>query len=185
MRLALAASVIGSAAMAEPALYGSVAADLNGDELTDLAVLVGESDLSLAIFGQEEEYGPMFVLGEAPALAWLGSLNEPPRMEATPGGSLRVTSSNWGIGRNKWEMTLTIAYRRDAFRIAGLTYQEVDTLDLAAGFSCDINLLSGRGNVMGAGENAREQEIRVEMDAPSIEEWDHAMITEICPGPDP
>jgi hypothetical protein len=68
-------------------------------------------------------------------------------LEAGRGGSLRVLSLNEGIGRNKWTQTLTIAFRKDRFVVAGLTYATYDTLDLddpASNYTCDVNFLTGR-----------------------------------------
>lgn len=170
-------------ALADPAVMGSLAGDLDGDGRAELAVLIGESDLSLAIFTQPVAHGPMRLAAEGPGLAWMGSLAEPPSMEITPSGSLRVTSSNWGIGRNKWEMTLTIAHRDGAYRMAGVTFNEIDTLDLDAGRGCDVNLLSGKGLLTFTAEGRPDRQIRAGLGPVPISQWTPDSIALAC-GPD-
>lgn len=168
---------------AEPAVITSLAADLNGDTRPELAVLIGESDVALAIFGQDEDFGPVRLLAESPAIAWIGSRHEPPRLDATAAGSLQVTSSNWGVGRHKWEMTVTVAYRDDAFRIAGVTFAEVDTLVENSARQCDVNLLSGRGVISAGGEDDTQTQISAGLPAVAIEAWTPDSIARAC-GPD-
>jgi hypothetical protein len=67
-----------------------------------------------------------------------------PSIEALPGGSIAVHSQNSGIGRNRWEQTLTIAYRNDQFVIAGYTHDYHDTIDLNDSGTCDYNVLTGK-----------------------------------------
>jgi hypothetical protein len=52
---------------------------------------------------------------------------------------------NEAIGRNRWHLTLTIAWRDGAYRVAGVTYGHYDTLDPENSGGCDLNLLTGRG----------------------------------------
>lgn len=59
-------------------------------------------------------------------------------------GSLQVYSYNDAIGRNRWESTVTIAYRKNGLTLAGFTYSERDTLDLSSSV-CDVNLLNQKG----------------------------------------
>ena len=180
---ACALILVAAQAQADPLVMETLAADLDEDGRKELAVLVGESDISLAIFGQTEDYGPMRLVAEGPGLAWMGSLNEPPRMEITEAGSLRVTSSNWGIGRNKWEMDVIVAWRSGAFRVAGIRFVEVDTLELESGRSCDVNLLTGRGILTSNREDAPDIAVRAVIGAVPIEDWPENGIAQAC-GPD-
>lgn len=63
----------------------------------------------------------------------------------TPSGSIQVERAHLGIGRHKWILTITLAFRNDAIRVAGVTYQWYDTLKLEEGGTCDLNLLTGKG----------------------------------------
>ena len=170
-------------AWAEPRVVASVAGDFDGNGRADLAVLLGDNTVALAIFEEIEAYGGLRLVAEGPDIAWMGSLNEPPRIEVTEAGSLRVTSSNFGIGRNKWEMALTIAYRRDAYRVAGITFVEVDTLDLEnLQLRCDLNLLTGRGTLSGPKENQPERPVEVKAEAVPIEAFEADMVGQLCHG---
>lgn len=183
MRLAAAFAMFAAPAAAEPVVLASLASDLNGDGRAELAVLVGESDMTLAIFEQKEDYGPLLLAAQGPAIAWMGSLNEPPVLEVTPSGSLRVQSSNWGIGRHKWEMSLTIAFRRDAYRVAGVTFGEVDTLTPDSARQCDVNLLTGKGRITAMGGGETGTEIASALDAIPIQDWPENGVQLAC-GPD-
>lgn len=169
---------------ADPAVVAQLSQDLDGDGLAELALVIGESDLSLAIFGQTEANGPVALRAEGPTLGWMGSLNEPPRLAVTPQGSLQVTSSNWGIGRHKWEMTLTIAHREGQYRVAGLTFGEVDTLQEYSTFSCDANLLTGDVILSGPGEDLTERRDKTIVPALPISEWTPDLVRAVCPNGD-
>jgi hypothetical protein len=67
------------------------------------------------------------------------------RLSVNASGSLKITSENESIGRNRWSRTLTVAYRNNKYVLAGFTYQDRDTLNPRAGESCDYNLITGRG----------------------------------------
>ena len=72
--------------------------------------------------------GPMW--GMSPTLAQAGN------------GSLLVSAEQTGIGRHAWNQTLTLAWRGDAFVVAGYTWSSYDRLD-AGSVTCDVNLLTG------------------------------------------
>ena len=166
-------------ATAQPYVHASLSADLTGDGRPELAVVVGERDLALAIWSENPDTYRMELLAHAPALGWT-QMNEDARLEATQAGSLTVTMSNWGIGRNKWEETLTIAWRDGAFRVAGVTHGEIDTLDPEDGArTCDINLLTGRG-LSNFPDGGPERDRIVTGPAPRIEDWTPERIGEIC-----
>lgn len=80
-------------------------------------------------------------------IAWVGGIGQTPTITLAPNGSVQIISMNDSIGRGRWELTLTIAYRDDDYLVAGYTYAWRDTLDLADNGVCDVNLLSGRGEV--------------------------------------
>jgi len=82
----------------------------------------------------------------AAGIVWRGGMyGQEPWMEVTEHGSLRIYSENSAVGRDRWEQILTIAYRGNAFVIAGYTFSYYDTLDPDASGQCDVNLLTGKG----------------------------------------
>ena len=68
-----------------------------------------------------------------------------PELALAENGSVQVISMNDSIGRDRWELTLTIAYRQDAYRVAGFTFRWRDTIENDNNGVCDLNLLTGRG----------------------------------------
>lgn len=59
-------------------------------------------------------------------------------------GSLQIYSYNDAIGRNRWESTMTFAYRGRTLVLAGYTISQRDTLDLTSS-TCDVNMLTKKG----------------------------------------
>lgn len=85
---------------------------------------------------------------------------------------MRVISQNYGIGRNRWEQTLTLAYREGAFVLAGFTYNWYDSLDLENSGTCDVNLLTGKGVLETGNETVTETSFRTKSFNGPIEHWD-------------
>ncbi|MDQ7070035.1 MAG: hypothetical protein Q9M48_04720 [Rhodobacterales bacterium] len=148
-----------------------VDADLNNDGIIDRAILLRlkeSEDASLIIWN-----GPDFV---QPAVStddiiWAGGLGQIPHLQLAENGSLQIVSMNISIGRDRWEQTLTIAYRKGRYLLAGFTYDWYDTLDLENSGSCDVNLFNGKG-FLTLGQAGREHKIRVALRAMPIADWD-------------
>jgi hypothetical protein len=87
-----------------------------------------------------------------------------PSLERTNKDSLLIKSENSAIGRDRWSQKLTVAYRNNEFILAGYTYESYDTLDPKAGKSCDVNLLTGKGEKNG-------KLISVAKKAPLVKDW--------------
>jgi hypothetical protein len=106
----------------------------------------------------------------APGVAWTGGMaGQQPELSVSPAGSVVLTSKNEGIGRDRWRLALTIAHRDGELRVAGITYDWTDTLDVQAGWGrCDLNLLSGRGEVETV---AGRREVEVPFAAPLLWDW--------------
>jgi hypothetical protein len=134
----------------------------NGDGAVDLVITTGQGTIT------------------APAIAWLGGIGQQPDLALAPNGSVLLSSRNDAIGRSRWTLTLTIAYRRGAYRVAGFTYGWYDTLDLPDNGLCDINLLNGRGTVAIDGGPARA--IAAPFAAPEVTAWsdDFALPPDAC-----
>ncbi|OCP01246.1 MULTISPECIES: FG-GAP repeat protein [unclassified Ensifer] len=132
-------------------IVSAAAGDWNKDGDSDLALIVRPAE------GSDEDNGVyLYLTGENGALElksaipnkiW-GQFNfagQAPAIEALPSGSLLITSHNDSIGRDRWEQTLTVAYRNFEFVVAGYTYSSYDTLDLDNTSKCDLNVLTGKG----------------------------------------
>ena len=144
MRLIFAtgATLLANAALGQEVL-GVVKSDLDDSGGAEVFTLLdtgtGTADLQI----DDTAMGTVF----AADIAWVGGPGQVPSVALADNGSVQVTSMNEAVGRDRWTLTLTIAYRADAYRVAGYTYRWRDTLDLASNGVCDVNLLTGRGEV--------------------------------------
>lgn len=140
-------------------LFDAAVGDWNRDGRPDLAILVqsesADRDTSLFIFIREDaEDGVLKLAFSAEDMLW-GSggssrfHGQVPSLEARPNGSLAITEQNWGVGRERWTSTITVAWRDERFVVAGFTYSAFDTLQEEEPLDCDLNLLTGRGTING------------------------------------
>lgn len=151
----LVAPVAGFSAAAEEALVpaaaiaGAETVQVDGDIYRYRAILAEtEEGADLYIFTDAGEGWKQAV--HARDIVWRGGMyGQEPWLEAQEHGSLKIISENSAIGRNRWEQVLTIAYRGGEFRVAGYTYSYYDTLDPDANGQCDVNLLTGKGELNG------------------------------------
>ena len=125
-----------------PQVFASLASDLDADGDEDLAILSGTYGAQLTVLLADAD-GNLSLAVQTPALIGSGGPSETPSLSVTQQGSLQITSSNYGIGRHKWEAVLTIAFRKSNFVLAGLTWSEFDSLTQDSWRKCDINLLTG------------------------------------------
>ena len=125
--------------------------DFNKDGAADLALLTrGAEDMDLLFFLQDKKRNYLTPAGVARNKVW-GQVGpdsfygQEPILEAMPNGSIRITTRNDSIGRNRWSQTLTLAYRNTDFIVAGFTYSYYDTLNPDSSGNCDLNVLTGKG----------------------------------------
>ncbi|MBV1868588.1 MAG: hypothetical protein KUG69_11895 [Marinosulfonomonas sp.] len=154
--------------MAEP--IATVSSDLDGDGIPDKAELTRSADddgmVDLAIYlGQNSE--PETVAHE---IVWIGGPGQIPELRVSESGSLLVNSMNIGIGRNKWQQTLTIAWRDGAFVLAGFTYDWYDGTNMQNQGSCDVNLLTGKG-ILSLGEAWVQTRFATNAKGGPIDKW--------------
>lgn len=133
--------------------------DWNKDGREDLALLATTSgdDMQVGLYvylREEETNGSLLSLALAvPDKIWGGrggetaAFGQEPSIRALSNGSIAITTQNFGIGRNRWEHTISLAHRDGRFVVAGLTFNSYDTLQEEEPLSCDLNLLTGRGVV--------------------------------------
>lgn len=153
---ALMISAVGLPALAQPIDPDRIAAaatgDFDKDGTNDLVLLVAPPESA----GNEDHSAYLFLTGETgklelkeivPNLVWgaYEMAGQNASLEALPNGSFVIISHNDGIGRDRWEQRLTVAYRNNEFAVAGYTYTAYDTLNPDASQACDINMLTGKG----------------------------------------
>lgn len=151
----LALALSAAAAFADPIdtnnIVAAVTGDFNKDGAPDLALLIrGDGDMDLRFFLEAENGKYLRDAGVAAHKVWGtaepdGFVGQEPDIKAMPNGSIQVITRNDAIGRNRWNQTLTIAYRNTDFIVAGFTYSYYDTLDPNSSGDCDLNVLTGKG----------------------------------------
>lgn len=134
-------------------IIGGATGDWNHDGEADLALLVASpaqgDDIGIYIYLRDKDHALLTLATQAPGKVWgNGSLDgmfgQDPSIEALSSGSIAVHSQNSGIGRDRWEQALTLAYRNEQFVVAGYTFSHYDTLDTNNTGACDYNVLTGK-----------------------------------------
>lgn len=161
-------------------VLAAITADWNDDGSMDRAVLVAnpESDgngVDLYLSLSDDEPNSMKLDLVKKDIAWAGAMfGTLPSLELSGKNSLLVKSANDAIGRDRWNQTLTIAYRDKNFVVAGFTHNAYDTLEPnAKGIQCDINLLTGKGKANG-------KDITVTEKSPLLKDWKDESVTKVC-----
>lgn len=176
-----AMDALGQSFPAERIISGATG-DWNKDGATDLALLVapGSDDevIGIYLYVTEGDRGLLKLVAAAPDKVWGNSrldgfYGQDPAITALANGSIAVMSQNSSIGRNRWEKTLTLAYREGRFLVAGYTYAYRDTLDPDAGGTCDYNVVTGK---LKRDETARSVAPRTV----SIEDWTDEIGSKAC-----
>lgn len=160
--LLLSLSAPGSAQQIGP----DVASDLDGDGAKEQFRLVDLDDDFIVDLLVQRPGGEQIVARD---IAWIGGVGQEPALSLAPNGSVLLASMNESVGRIRWRLTLTIAYRRGAYRVAGYTYDWYDTLETGNNGICDLNLLNGKGTLQIDGGPVRS--IRTTLKALPITEW--------------
>ncbi|WP_298562285.1 hypothetical protein [uncultured Aliiroseovarius sp.] len=152
-----------------------VSGDFNADGIADHVALID--------FGDHGQADLLLKLGDGlqtiwlQNLIWVGGFGQQPSLTVTPQGSLQVMSHNSSIGRNRWEQIHTIAWREGAMRVIGYTYRWYDTLNLDDIGSCDLNLLTGKGEIS-LGQDDATRSISVSTPAFAVQDWLYEMPPE-------
>jgi hypothetical protein len=178
-----AASVSAAAEQIDPGkIIGGATGDWNHDGEADLALLVAPpaqgDDIGIYIYLRDKDHALLTLATQALGKVWGngtldGMFGQDPSIEPLPSGSLAVHSQNSGIGRDRWEQTLTLAYRNEQFVVAGYTFSHYDTLDTNDTGACDYNVLTGKVTRDG---NAS----KIDAKAISIAEWDDEVGQKAC-----
>ncbi len=165
---------------AAKATLAEVSTDFNGDGVMDRATLLHDqdgdntSDVDLAIY--------LSACGNLPdkptlykaAFGWTDDMaGAQPSLKVSKGGSLIAMFQNDGMGRDRWRMQYTIAWRGGELVVAGYSYEQRDTLSPDAGGNCDIDLLSGKGTRNG-------KPVKVLAGSVPLASWTDASVPGAC-----
>lgn len=177
----LAASA--SPALATDLIINATVGDFNGDGSQDLATLIIDDDgdvtqIGMEIYLRDNERDVLTQEVSAKNLFWGSASNRAlrgmePTISTAPNGSILVHTKNDAVGRNRWDQTVTIAYRDGAFVVAGFTYSYRDTLARSDTGQCDINLLTGIGVRNRKPLTTRPRRVQ-------IENWDSKIWLRAC-----
>jgi hypothetical protein len=132
--------------------------DWNGDGAVDLAMIVetepGEP-MDMHFFLRDREHNflrPAGIVREQITGEWNGydrpgyeASDTEPELTALPNGSIRLYLPAMPVGSKRTNQTLTLAYRNDAFIVAGFAYDYHDYLEENVASDCDYNVLTGKG----------------------------------------
>ena len=137
------------------------------NDSVDLAIYTGDSanpdqGLKLAAFAHDiASSGNMF-----------GNTAE---LRQTKKGALQVYSENTAVGRDKWERTMTLAFRGGHFVVSGLTMTSYDDLDPNSAVACDLNFLSGVGK-------SGKKTLKIAAGGIPLDKWSEDLIPKHCQG---
>lgn len=163
-------------------IIAGASGDWNKDEAADLALLVApendEGNIGIYLYVTESDRGLLKLVASAPDKVWGNSkldgfYGQAPAITALANGSIAVMSQNSTIGRNRWERTLTLAYRGGRFIVAGYTYHYYDTINLDDSGTCDYNVVTGK---LTRDEATRSEAPRTV----SIEDWTDEIGSKAC-----
>ncbi|PKA41067.1 hypothetical protein CWR43_22800 [Rhizobium sullae] len=179
----LAATATSAADIDAGHIVDAATGDWNGDGKPDLAILAGPAEaasdeqIGIYIYLRDADHELLRLSARAPDKI-LGStdadgvLGQEPSIKAAGKTSIAVRSQNSAIGRERWDQTLTLAYRNKQFVVAGYTYNHYDTLANAGG-SCDYNALTGKLQKDG-------KDVKTVPRVIAIEQWSDETGQSIC-----
>jgi len=183
--LALSAAFTANAEQIDAArIVDAATGDWDGDGGMDLALLVAPADsasddqIGIYIYLRDSDHELLRLSLSAPNKIWgstsaEGVFGQEPSLKAVGKSSIAIHSQNSAIGRDRWDQTLTVAYRNKQFVVAGYTYNHYDTLDPNAGGSCDYNALTGKLQKNG-------QDVKAEPRTIPIAQWNDDTGQAIC-----
>jgi hypothetical protein len=149
-------------AMAEPIetqkIITALTGDWNSDGAVDLVMIVETKPgdpMDMYFFLRDREANflkPAGIVREQIYGEWNGydrpgyeASDTEPGLTALPNGSIKLHLPAMPVGSKRTNQTLTLAYRNDAFIVAGFAYDHHDYLEDNVASDCDYNVLSGKG----------------------------------------
>ena len=161
-------------------VVAAASGDWDGNGKTDLALITGPAagsaeDNGVYIYLADPDEARLKVKVAAADKIWgnLTMSGQEPGITALANGSIKLTSQNSSVGRDRWSQSLTLAYRNARFIVAGYTYSSHDTLDAGNKRECDLNVLTGKGTANGKSIAAKGAQI-------AFEEWNDEIGQRAC-----
>ncbi|AYG65855.1 MULTISPECIES: hypothetical protein [unclassified Rhizobium] len=183
--LSLATTARAEDAGAPGRIIDAAIGDWNKDGKPDLALLVApasddqaDNPIGIHIYLRDDEHSLLKLAVSAPNKIWGsvepgGMVGQEPSISALPNGSLAIASQNDAIGRDRWQQTLTLAYRNSNFVVAGYTYGSRDTLEPDNSHTCDYNVLTGKVTKDG-------KTLKAEARTVNIQDWQDDLGQKAC-----
>ncbi|NLS20845.1 hypothetical protein HGP16_30520 [Rhizobium sp. P40RR-XXII] len=183
--LSLAGAARAEDAAATSRIIDAAIGDWNEDGKPDLALLMApasgdqaDNQIGIDIYLRDDEHSLLKLAASAPNKIWGsvepgGTVGQEPSISALPNGSIAIVSQNDAIGRDRWQQTLTLAYRSNNFVVAGYTYDSFDTLEPDNSHSCDYNVLTGKVTKDG-------KTLKAEARTVSIQDWQDDFGQKAC-----
>ncbi len=120
-----------------------------------------------------------------PKVAWIGGAwGQLPSLEVKTGtNSFLINSTQWAIGRHKWQLSVTVSFRNDQFVVSGWKYSGLDASGRGDDpeepfvFACDVNLLSGDFEIY---EGDLEKKGQVQPEPILLADFDMEFTPDIC-----
>ena len=151
-----------ASALAEPIetqkIITALTGDFNGDGAADLAMIVEtepEDFMDMHFFLRDKKHNflkPAGIVHEQIYGEWndydqphYEGANTRPELTALPNGSIKLSIPGIPMNGARTDQTLTIAWRNDAFIVAGFAYDYHDYMKDNVASDCDYNLLTGKG----------------------------------------
>ena len=136
----------------------AIAGDWNGDGATDLAMIVEtepDDAMDMHFFLRDKEHNFLKAAGIVHGQIY-GEWNDhdqphyegfgtEPELSALPNGSIKLYMPGMLGGGERTNTTMILAWRNDAFVVAGFAYDYRDYMKDNVASDCDYNLLTGKG----------------------------------------
>ncbi|WP_292550503.1 hypothetical protein [Mesorhizobium sp.] len=105
-----------------------------------------------------------------------------PELTALPNGSIKLYLPAMPVGSKRSNQTLTLAYRNDAFIVAGFAYDYYDHLEENVASDCDYNVLTGKGksSEQQPDGTTKQKTVAVEGKVIAFSEWNHGTGFDAC-----
>ncbi len=200
LMLLLPSFPLSGAALGEPIesqkIITALTGDFNGDGATDLAMIVetepDDDAMDMYFFLRDKKYNslkPAGIVREHVYGEW-NDYDQPdywgfgtePELTALPNGSIKLYLPGKLGGGERTNTTLILAWRNDAFVVAGIAYDYfqfgTDTIES----SCDYDVLTGKGKSSKRQEDGSMKQAAVSVEGKVIPfaEWDAGIAIGVC-----
>ncbi|MER9423789.1 hypothetical protein NKI88_15220 [Mesorhizobium sp. M0317] len=189
-----------ASALAEPIetqkIITALTGDFNGDGVADLAMIVEtepeDGTMDMHFFLRDKKYNflkPAGIVHEQVYGEW-NDYDQPhyegsgiePELTALPNGSIKISLPGLIGPGERTDMTLTIAWRNEAFVVAGVAYDHYKYQSVVVDSSCDYDVLTGKGKSMQTQDDDSKVNsiVSVEGQVVPFAEWDTGTPFRVC-----